>query len=55
VTIQYGNTSPSGVAFLYNIDDITVAAAPTGIPAPDTLVLLLGGVPALLLRRGRWV
>jgi len=55
VTIQYGNTPPSGVAFLYNIDDITVAAAPTGIPAPGTLALLLGSVPALLLRRGRRV
>ena len=55
VKIQYGNTSPPGVAFLYNIDDLTVAAASTGIPTPGTLALLLGGVPALLLRRDRRV
>lgn len=50
-SIQYG-PNVSGGPFLYNADDITVAAAPTGIPAPGTLVLLLGGIPALLFRRG---
>jgi len=63
VTSTTGFTSASieyasGVedAFLYNIDDITVAKAPTaGVPEPDTLVLLLGGIPAWLLRRSRLV
>lgn len=53
-SIQYGS-GVSGGPFLYNADDITVAVTSTSVPAPGTLMLLLGGVPALLLRRGRRV
>ncbi|MFO1428900.1 MAG: hypothetical protein U1F76_01975 [Candidatus Competibacteraceae bacterium] len=49
-SIQYG-PDVSGGPFLYNADDITVAAPV--IPEPDTLVLLLGGVLALLFQRDR--
>ncbi|MFO1429217.1 MAG: hypothetical protein U1F76_03620 [Candidatus Competibacteraceae bacterium] len=48
-SIQYG-PGVSGGPFLYNADDLTVAATSTVIPEPGTLALLLGGVPAWLLR-----
>lgn len=47
-SLEYGS-AVSGGPFLYNVDDITVAA----IPEPSTLVLLLGGIPGLLFRRSQ--
>jgi len=49
--IRYGNGT--GGAFLYNLDDLTVATAATATPVPGTALLVLGGALAARRRRPR--
>lgn len=49
--IRYG--SGTGGAFLYNLDDLTLATAATATPVPGPALLILGGALAARRRRPR--